>query len=187
MKRLLKNKRKLIVLGIVLLILITVPLFLFINKDKKEVINDLKVIYYEGDVIEFLSNDEEIIKEITIKNTSKDLKTYSLIWDDVSNDFEEQSKLLYTIKATGKTAAELQLSQVPIADAKVFNSVAILSGQTHTYEIKITYNGQDKNKKFTGKIKVDSKSSKKTKSKSIIADIEQASEKETIKKLKKQG
>lgn len=166
-----KKHLKLLIIILVVVLLIIGSVFYFTKKDTKTEINDLEIKYLNGDSINIKnpSSSYEETKEITITNTSKDLKTYSLSWKEVSNTFAEQNKLLYTIKGNGDRAASLGKSQVPAADSKIFNSVAIQAGKTHTYKITITYNGKKvESNSFLGTLKINSEKAKKNNSKDGI-------------------
>lgn len=158
-----KHKILLIIITIVLIIAIALGIY-FCTKDTSTEVNSLKITYKDGDQITIKnpSGSYTMEKEITVTNPTKDLKTYSLSWLKVSNTFTEQNKLLYTIKGEGDRAASLGKSQVPAADSKIFNSVAIQAGKTHTYKITITYNGkQVDSNSFTGTLKINSQKPKK--------------------------
>lgn len=166
-----KKHLKLLIIILAVVLLIIGSVFYFTKKDTKTEINDLEIKYLNGDSINIKnpSSSYEETKEITITNTSKDLKTYSLSWKEVSNTFAEQNKLLYTIKGNGDRAASLGKSQVPAADSKIFNSVAIQAGKTHTYKITITYNGKKvESNSFLGTLKINSEKAKKNNSKDGI-------------------
>ena len=157
------HKILLIIIAIVLIIAIALGIY-FCTKDTSTEVNSLKITYKDGDQITIKnpSGSYTMEKEITVTNPTKDLKTYSLSWLKVSNTFTEQNKLLYTIKGEGDRAASLGKSQVPAADSKIFNSVAIQAGKTHIYKITITYNGkQVDSNSFTGTLKINSQKPKK--------------------------
>ncbi len=157
-----KNKILLIVLAVILIIGIAIA-FYFLTKDTNTSVNDLEIKYINGEEINIKNPNSsyEETKEITITNTSKDLKTYSLEWIKVSNNFNDQSKLLYEITGKGERAASLGTSQVPSVNSKIFNSVAIKAGDTHTYKVKITYKGKEvSNNSFYGALKINSEKPK---------------------------
>lgn len=153
-----KNKKLLIVIGIVLVLLIGVLVY-YLNKDTLDEKNDLSIRYVNGDEISFkdLSNNKTYEKKIVVKNDTNELKTYSLSWLNISNNYKEQNKLTYEIKGEGNRAASLDKSQVPVVGSNVFNSVAILGNTEHTYTIKFSYSGSsDKSNSFKGVLRINS-------------------------------
>ena len=137
-----KHKILLIIIAIVLIIAIALGIY-FCTKDTSTEVNSLKITYKDGDQITIKnpSGSYTMEKEITVTNPTKDLKT---------------------IKGEGDRAASLGKSQVPAADSKIFNSVAIQAGKTHIYKITITYNGkQVDSNSFTGTLKINSQKPKK--------------------------
>ena len=152
-----KNKKKLIIIIIGILVLITgILLTILYLKDKnKEISNDLEIKYVDGDTItlENIEKGYTFEKEIIVKNTTKELRAYSLEWTSIDNKIKTGSDLTYEITGVGDRSASLGKSQVPGVSSKIFNQVAILGEVTHTYKIKITYNGKEKGS-FTGKLKV---------------------------------
>ena len=153
-----KNKKKLIIMIIGILVLIAgilLTVLYFKDNKNKEISNDLEIKYVDGDTIT-LENIEKgftFEKEIIVKNTTKELRAYSLEWTSIDNKIKTGSDLTYEITGVGDRSASLGKSQVPGVSSKIFNQVAILGEVTHTYKIKITYNGKDKGS-FTGKLKV---------------------------------
>ena len=130
-------------------------MFLVLNTcNKTENINDLKITYSDKKVtFNDFSKDFKVEQTITIENTSKENKTYSLEWSEVKNTLSKQNVFTYEIKCTGDRCATLGKSQVPVASAKVYNQVLIESGKTQEYKVIYTYTGTDKGK-FSGKLKV---------------------------------
>ena len=151
-------KKHILIIIIIAIIFICTGIFClyYITKDTKYNINDLEIKYINGDIINIKNISSSYEKEIIITNKSSELKTYSLEWTDISNNFVNQDKFLYTITGEGARSASLGKSQVPNTSSKIFNSVAILGGVTHTYKIKFIYLGGTSNNKFTGKLKVSS-------------------------------
>lgn len=165
MKRILKNK-KVLIIGIVVILLIGLLLcYLFFLKDDKDVVNNLKVKYYGGDTVKVDSGDLPFEKKITVENTTDDPITYSLEWNHVKNTFKDQNKLLYTIEGTGEYAADLGKSQVPVTGYQVYHSVVIMGHKTQTYTVKMTYDGTDKKGSFEGTLYINSEAPKKEKTK----------------------
>lgn len=157
------NKKKVIgIVIIVVLILALVGGVLYFTMSNEKTINDLEVKYKGGASVKINGKDSTLEKEVVIKNTSNDLKTYKLSWEDVSNDFG--SNLVYEITCSGERCASLASSQVPVVGSTIYNSVAIPSGVTHTYKIKFT-NKEAKDGTFKGKLKVVSESKKSSENK----------------------
>ncbi len=152
------SKNKVMIIAIAVILLTVVAVILGLANRGKEEVNDLKVKYAGGEDIKFtkFKNDFTKTKTITITNTSKESKTYSLEWVDVSNSLKKQNKFIYEIKGEGDRVAELGKSQVPVADAVIFTQVLIEAGKTQTYTVTFTYTGNE-DAKFEGKIKVKSK------------------------------
>lgn len=152
-----KNKKKLIIMIIGILVLIAGILLtvLYFNNRNKEISNDLEITYVGGDTITLKDIEKGFTfeKEIIVKNTTKELRAYSLEWISIDNKIKTGSDLTYEITGVGDRSASLGKSQVPGVSSKIFNQVAILGEVTHTYKIKITYNGKEKGS-FTGKLKV---------------------------------
>lgn len=158
----LKNKKILyIAVGVAALILIIggITLFLGLSSNKNK---ELNVNYEDGKniLVEKVEDDFVYNKKVVVKNNTNDEKTYNLKWVNVSNSFNVQSDLLYSIEGEGEGASELGTSQIPVADSPIFTAVKIEKGQTHTYTIKVWYDKSDKKNdesksKFTGDVKVE--------------------------------
>ena len=160
--------KKKIIIGIIFLLIIGIGTILYLNKDLKEEVNDLEITYVGRDKVKIKKIKEDFVyeKEIIIKNRGSKLKTYSLEWTNIENIFKNQSKLLYEITSTGERSATLDKSQLPNAKSIIFPQVAILPGKSHTYKIKIWYEGdvsKEKESVFIGKLKIKSKDYKETK------------------------
>ena len=158
-----KNKVLLYIAVIVAaLILIIGGVTLFLNfTDGGKVKNDVNVNYQDGKNIsvEKVKDDYVYNKKIVVENNTNKEKTYSLRWENVSNNFNVQSDLLYSISGEGEGASELGTSQIPVADSPIFTAVKIGKGKTHTYVVKVWYDKSNKNtnednSKFTGDVKV---------------------------------
>lgn len=161
MDKLKQSKRIIIMIPMTMIIILGLALFILVIKDSRETVNELKVTYKNKDtvLIEELTEEKAIEKEIVIKNTSSKVKTYSLNWNNLKNDFNEQSSLLYLVKGTGKRSASLGESQVPNVSSNIFNSVAIEPDTKHTYIIKMWYDGDvslEESSTFMADLKVDS-------------------------------
>ena len=138
-----KNKKKLIIMitGILVLIAGILLTVLYLKDKNKEISNDLEIKYVGGDTIT-LENIEKgftFEKEIIVKNTTKELRAYSLEWTSIDNKIKTGSDLTYEIIGTGDRSASLGKSQVPGVSSKIFNQVAILGEVEHKYIVKITY------------------------------------------------
>lgn len=150
------DKKKLIVLICILVLIIGVITFLVLNNNvKDENTSGLEIKYLDGERIKFkdFSKDFTIEKKITVLNKTKENKTYSLEWKDVSNGLKNQSNFTYEIKGEGDRAGELFTSQVPVSASVVFPQVVIEAGKSQTYTISFTYKGSEK-AKFTGILKI---------------------------------
>lgn len=173
-----KNKKVLVGLAI-LIVLVAGVICLFVVNSKRNVeVNDLKV-KYSNPVVKVNGAEKGFTKtyKITVKNTTNELKTYSLEWIKIKNNFKEQNKLLYEIKGTGPYAASLGKSQVPVAGFKVFNQVAIQALKTQKYEIILYYDGKtnkDKKSLFEGTLNIVSEKvvNKENKKKKMKEDME---------------
>lgn len=151
------GKNKIVIIAIAIILIVLVALVFSFGKGKDKV-NDLVVNYSKGEEIKFhkFSKNFKETRTITIKNTSKEPKTYSLEWIDVTNTLKKQNKFVYEIKGSGDRVAELGKSQVPVADSVVFTQVLIEAEKTQTYTITFTYSGNE-DANFTGKLKVKSR------------------------------
>ena len=148
------NKKR-ILLIIVIILILGIGLFLVLRIcNTTEKINDLEIAYSDKRVtFNNFSKNFKVEQTITIENTSKESKTYSLEWSEVKNTLVKQNAFTYEIKCSGDRCATLGTSQVPVASAKVYQQVLIESGKIQEYKIIFTYTGSDKGK-FTGKLKV---------------------------------
>ena len=188
MKKVLDNKKVLIIFGVIILLIGLFLCYLLFFKDDKDVVNNLKVTYARGSNVELEDGDFPFEKEITVENTTDDPITYSLEWNHVNNTFKDQNKLLYTIEGSGEYAADLGKSQIPVVGYKVYNSVVIMGHKTHTYKIKITYDGNDKDGLFEGTLYINSeapKKSKKVKDKDLLKKQEEKIKARREEELKK--
>ena len=191
-----KNKKKLIIMVIGILVLIAGILLtvLYLKDRNKEISNDLEIRYVDGDTITLKDMEKGFTfeKEIIVKNTTKELRTYSLEWTSIDNKIKNGSDLTYEIIGTGDRSASLGKSQVPGVSSKIFNQVAILGEVEHKYIVKITYNGKEKGN-FSGKLKVkaydmsDETKDKKVDMKKEIEKRKAEKEKEQITKQKKEA
>ena len=147
------NKKK-ICLIIVIILVLGIGLFLVLRCNKTEKINDLKISYSDKSVtFNDFSKDFKVEQTITIENTSKENKTYSLEWSDVKNTLVKQNAFTYEIKCTGDRCATLGTSQVPVTSATVYKQVLIEGNSSQGYTIIYNYSGSDKGR-FSGKLKV---------------------------------
>lgn len=124
--------------------------------DKDDQMNGLKIHYDSGKMIKFNNFKKDFTNKrtITVENTTKENKTYSLEWVKVTNDLKKQNVFLYEIECTGERCATLGKSQVPVAGAKVYTQVLIEPKSKQTYDVKFTYNGSEKGVKFAGALQV---------------------------------
>ncbi|MBQ6546730.1 MAG: hypothetical protein IJL74_01880 [Bacilli bacterium] len=119
---------------------------------------NLKINYGKGQTIELSNITEKVpyTNEVTVtNNTDKDI-VYSVSWVKVSNSFQEQNKLLYTIDTHDAGALFVGKSQIPVADAS-FPEVTIKAKEKHTYTISVYFEGdsiQEKNSVFKGSIEI---------------------------------
>ena len=143
-----KNKMLLYIAVIVAaLILIIGGVTLFLNfTDGGKVKNDVNVNYLVGKNIsvEKVKDDYVYNKKIVVENNTNKEKTYSLRWENVSNNFNVQSDLLYSISGEGEGASELGTSQIPVADSPIFTAVKIGKGKTLPYVVKLWYDKSNK-------------------------------------------
>ena len=147
------NKKRICLILIIILV-IGIVLFLLLGSNKTEKINDLKITYSDKNVtFNDFSKDFRVEQTITIENTSKENKTYSLEWSDIKNTLVKQNTFTYEIKCTGDRCATLGKSQVPVTSATVYQQVLIEGGSKQGYTIIYNYSGSDKGR-FTGKLKV---------------------------------
>ncbi len=176
-------KNRVMFISIVVILITVIALVFAFGVKRKEVVNDLKINYSKGEEVKLTKFKKDFTEErtITITNTSKEAKTYSLEWSDVSNTLKKQNAFIYEIKGSGDRVAELGKSQVPGADSVVFAQVLIEAGKTQTYTITFTYSGSE-SAKFAGKLKV---KSKKVDTKKLEKEEEKRN-KELDEKLKKQ-
>lgn len=151
-----------IAIGVAAVILIIGGITLFLglggNKSKKQI----NVNYEDGKNIsvEKVENDYVYNKKVVVENNTNKEMTYNLKWVNVSNSFNVQSDLLYSIEGEGEGASQLGTSQIPVADSPIFTAVKIEKGQTHTYTIKVWYDKSDEKNnesksKFTGDVEVE--------------------------------
>ena len=147
------NKKRICLILIIILV-IGIVLFLLLGSNKTEKINDLKITYSDKNVtFNDFSKDFRVEQTITIENTSKENKTYSLEWSDIKNTLVKQNTFTYEIKCTGDRCATLGKSQVPVTSATVYQQVLIEGGSKQGYTIIYNYSGSDKGR-FSGKLRV---------------------------------
>lgn len=158
MNKILNNKKLVFAIIAVLLVIVVVLVVVLKGGSNKNVINDLKVKYSNGEEIKFKNFKKSFTEKrtITVENTSDENRTYSLEWADVSNTLKKQNVFTYTIKGEGDRAAELGKSQVPVAGAVVFTQVLVEAHKTQTYTIEFKYDNSkgESDAKFNGKLKV---------------------------------
>ena len=148
------NKKRLILIIVLCILVIGIVLFLLLGTSKTEKINDLKITYSDKSVtFNDFSKDFKVEQTITIENISSESKTYSLEWSDVKNTLKKQNAFTYEIKCTGDRCATLGKSQVPVTSATVYQQVLIEGGSKQGYTIIYNYSGSDKGR-FSGKLRV---------------------------------
>lgn len=158
------NNKKVLIVIIAIVILIGVIFLVRGCSSSSEKMNDLDITYSKGKVLSYdnFSKSFSDKRTITVKNNSKQNKTYSLEWVDVNNTLKKQNKFLYEIECSGDRCATLGKSQIPVAGAKVFPQVLIKPGSKQVYTVKLNYSGSEKDVKFKGTLQVYSeKTSKK--------------------------
>lgn len=155
MKKILKDKKVLLLLIVLFLIIIGI-IFIFIN-DNTKVDNNVsfKNLDKKEIKIEKVKNGYEFEKEIVVSNTTNKDVIYDLVWVDVDNEFKTQSDLLYSISSTGDGAVKVGTSQVPVVDSPIMTKIKLKKGLVHTYKLKIWYDKSKNSKdndlsKFTG-------------------------------------
>ena len=156
-KPIIKLTNKHIAIIVVAVILIGIITTVIVNHcNKVDSMNDLKITYNDGKVMKFSNFEKDFTTEktITVKNESKENKTFSLEWEGVENSLQKQNNFTYEIKCTGPRCATLGTSQVPVAGFKVFPQVLIEAGKTQTYTVSLKYKGSEKNVSFKGSLKV---------------------------------
>lgn len=181
------TKKQLIIIAAVVVIVAVIIGLIVKQINKTETMNDLKITYKDGQTIKFsnFSKDFTEQKTITVTNTSKENKTFSLEWEGVENNLEKQNNFTYEIKCTGDRCATLGTSQVPVAGFKVYQQVLIEPGKTQTYTIVFSYKGSEKKVSFEGRLKVYSEKVKEEKPKEediIKPESKKAAEKANVKK-----
>ena len=75
-------------------ILLTV---LYLKDKNKEISNDLEITYVDGDTITLKDIEKGFTfeKEIIVKNTTKELRAYSLEWTSITNKECSNFKIIY--------------------------------------------------------------------------------------------
>ena len=161
------TRKQLIVIASVIIIVAVIIGLIVNHVNKTETMNDLKIIYKDGQTIKFNNFKKDFTEEktITVTNTSKENKTFSLEWEGVENNLKKQNTFTYEIKCTGDRCATLGASQVPVAGFKVYQQVLIEAGKTQTYTVVFNYKGSEKKVSFQGKLKVYSEQVKEEKPK----------------------
>lgn len=151
-----KYKKSIYIVVVVLIVLLGILFISSHSNIKNEKMNDLKIHYSNGKTLKFNSFKKKFTKEytITVENTSKENKTYSLEWVKVDNGLNAQNKFLYEITCEGDRCATLGKSQVPVTGATVYTQVLIEAGKKQTYTVKFTYDGSEKKSKFNGTLQV---------------------------------
>ena len=102
---------------------------------------------------------EEVTKTFTVKNTSKYTIYYDIKLDNVINNFEHPSDLVYTLTSDNNGAYRNQ-SIMPVSDEIIASMIRIEPGVTQSYEMKIIFldTGKDQsnnmNKTFSSRIKL---------------------------------
>ena len=157
------NIKKLIIFTIIVILLLGVFLLVRGNYNKhNDNMNELEIRYSDNKLVKFnkFEKDFSYSKTITITNTGKENKTYSLEWIKVKNSLKNQSNFLYEIKCTGNRCATLGKSQVPTVGFVVYQQALIEPGVTQKYEVKFTYKGKEKDASFKGILQVYSEKEK---------------------------
>lgn len=157
-----KNNKIMLIGSLVVLILLVIGIISLIGAGTSGENKDLKIKFEKGSEINVKEVKSGYVdtKEFTVTNKSDEEQVYNLVWKDVKNTFKTQSDLLYTIKGNGDGAFELGISQIPVADAPVFQDVKIPAGVTHTYKFRITYDKSKASKgedgsTYTGKLAIE--------------------------------
>ena len=152
------NSKNIVIFIVVSVLMISLGYILTHKKIGFEEESNLEINYGKGQTIE-LSNITEgtpYTNEITVTNkTDKDI-VYTISWTKVSNSFQEQNKLLYTIDTHDEGALFIGKSQIPVADAS-YQEVTIKAKGTHTYTISVYFEGdsvQEQNSVFKGSIEI---------------------------------
>ncbi len=101
---------------------------------------------------------QKIEKTFYIENTSEGIAYYDLILENVVNDFENKSDLVYTLKSNNGIA--IYDKTVPSSDVSLVSNIEIPVGEKHSYELVITFLKTDEdqngnmNKTFSSNINV---------------------------------
>lgn len=186
-----KNNKIMLIGSLVILVLLIVGIISLIGAGTSGENKNLKVKYEKGNEINVKEVKSGYVdtKEFSVTNKSDKEQVYNLVWKDVKNTFKTQSDLLYTIKGSGDGAFELGTSQIPVADAPVFQEVKIAAGVTHTYKFRITYDKSSASKgedgsTYTGKLAIVEQASEESTTVKQPAKSEKTKEKPTQKENK---
>ena len=103
---------------------------------------------------------QKLIKTFTVKNTGKGIAYYDIKLDGLVNDFSNKNDLVFTLNSLD--SAYVSESVVPSTDTTIASNIKIDKGESHNYELIITFLKTDEdqsnnmNKTFSSKIKIDS-------------------------------
>ena len=158
--QMLQNKNLLYgILGIIFLIMMI--LIIPTNNDNNEPSeneNNLSINHNNQLLIQVEGiNNAEITEEIIIENPTNEDISYTIKWQDVENSYINQNDLTYKLTALNPNLRSLGSTQLPTFDIMILEDITISPGQTHTYELSVTYNRSSNsedndNSSFTGYI-----------------------------------
>ena len=103
---------------------------------------------------------QKLIKTFTNKNTGKGIAYYDIKLDSLVNDFANKNDLVYTLSS--KNGAYVSETVVPSIDTVVASNIKIDKGDSHEYELVVTFLKTDEdqsnnmNRTFSSKVKIES-------------------------------
>ncbi len=111
----------------------------------------MAVEFIDGNNLNLVENmipGDYIEKTFSVKNIGTVEASYDIYLNDVYNDFEPMSDLVYEL--TSDSGANIAQTTCPDEDTKIASNITIGVGQTHNYTLKITFKetgeNQDENK-----------------------------------------
>lgn len=147
-----------IITTIIVAILLLLAICLLVTKENqnKDEVNGLKIEYSKGKLISFNKFNKNFKEErkITVENNTKENKTYSLEWIELTNELKEQSNFVYEIKCEGDRGATLNKTGVPGSDTVVFPQCLIESGKKQEFTIIFENKGSENEAKFSGILQI---------------------------------
>ena len=145
--------RKIIIVTISVVLLLMILIFINSIKNSKQYLEGLEITYKGKEKI--ILKNKLIEKEIKIKNTTEQVKIYTLYLNEKENSFKNKNEIKYSVTSDDKEVKNIKTLNITEDTHQIIGKVKIAPKATQTYKLKIWYDGNEQEEKqFIGTLKI---------------------------------